>query len=438
MHGPSLIDDWKALDQHVALLSARGMRFHPGWDVWNWAQWHTPGAPASMLGPDLLDLGRLLLVIAGVAALAWTLLELRDERRVWLAVLPSLLILSTPGFAVDLARFGPQEPALIGGLALGAALLIHSGRLLLRGKKHAAISIFAVGYLIWVFGVYQKETSVCVLLLAPVALLRRRDLLERWRRVAPRTRWLLAGGVVAAIVPLLHMLVETIAIMRRRNLEYGVHPTLGHGVVLSLLSLPELVGATESPLWPVILVICVTAAVALRRRRVRISLEAGLLTVAAAMVAMSVQTGFFVSRYYLPSLALTGIVLVLFAARSARVARGAVWVAAVAVLMLPLSFAATSSWASGERQGVALVDDTARLASGCPVQVSGLDPERQQALPVLLAVRRPRVAVCSPARRYVVAGPRARPRVVAGCHLLGRWTLSSGEPVRLTVCRAEQ
>ena len=48
-----------------------------------------------------------------------------------LAGVPALLVVTAPKFAVDLARFGPQEPLLLGGMALGGSLLVLAARELL-------------------------------------------------------------------------------------------------------------------------------------------------------------------------------------------------------------------------------------------------------------------------------------------------------------------
>ena len=171
--GPSLIDDWYALTHGSA--EARqlvhrdlpdGIRYYPAWILWNYAQWRLPGAPGSLVGPNLLDLARILVLVAGLTAATNLVLprSASPTRHALLAALPALLVISTPGFAVDLARFGPQEPLLVGGIAAGGALLWWAARAVVDGRWLRAWALGVPGGALWLTGVYMKETSVCVLI----------------------------------------------------------------------------------------------------------------------------------------------------------------------------------------------------------------------------------------------------------------------------------
>ena len=61
--GPSLIDDWDALVSAPAELHALvhfsyhvQSRFYPAWILWNWVQWHVPGAPGTWPGRTFSEL----------------------------------------------------------------------------------------------------------------------------------------------------------------------------------------------------------------------------------------------------------------------------------------------------------------------------------------------------------------------------------------------
>ena len=68
--GPSLVDDWSAIIRSPDQLRCRLRvstipetdRFRPGWIVWNYLQWHTLDAPESLVGPNVWNVGRVLVV----------------------------------------------------------------------------------------------------------------------------------------------------------------------------------------------------------------------------------------------------------------------------------------------------------------------------------------------------------------------------------------
>ena len=133
--GPSLVDDWSAIsrspDQLAAVLrfeNPEAERFRPSWIAWNYVQWHTFDAPQGLVGPNAWNVLRVLVFVVGMSLLTALMLPRARGRRqsvvhAGLAVLPAFTVLAVPKFARDFAWFGPQEPLLLGGLALGGSLL---------------------------------------------------------------------------------------------------------------------------------------------------------------------------------------------------------------------------------------------------------------------------------------------------------------------------
>ena len=136
------------------------------------------GAPASFIGPQIWNVFRVLVLVAGLV-LATDILTRGDERSPapmwvrWLLVTSVPVTVATvPGFAVDLARYGPQEPLLVGCTAAGAALMYGVFRRLSRSERSTQTAALAgVGFVLWTFGVLQKEPSISVVLLVPFVLL---------------------------------------------------------------------------------------------------------------------------------------------------------------------------------------------------------------------------------------------------------------------------
>ena len=97
-----------------------------------------------------------------------------------------LAALTAPSLAIDMARYGPQEPLLVGCMALGAVLLVRSHRRRCSGPRAVTartVAAIAAGLVLWAFGVFQKEPSICVLLLAPFLLPTLRAQRPRWARL---------------------------------------------------------------------------------------------------------------------------------------------------------------------------------------------------------------------------------------------------------------
>ena len=227
---PSLIDDWWniILSQRQVLdvtqfYAPDEPRFRPAYMLWNYGQWHILGAPESLIWPNVAGVARVLLLVSGLALFTALALGSRRTRHgldsFALVLLPPLLVVSVPQFGVDLARFGPQEPVLVGGVMLGGSLLFLGSRELAREDKSPSnvrvALLLSLGYLLWLLGVYQKESSVCeAVVLGLLAFGNRDSLRQSFARLETRRRVSLAAIGVAAALPLVHVAVSTIAISR--------------------------------------------------------------------------------------------------------------------------------------------------------------------------------------------------------------------------------
>ena len=183
--GPSLVDDWSAISRSPDQLEALARlenpeveRFRPSWIVWNYLQWHTFDAPQGLVGPNVWNIVRLLVFVVGITLLTALMLPRAHGFResivhACLAGVPAFAVLTVPKFARDFAWFGPQEPLLIGGLALGGALLALTVRSLLSEdpiRISATVAMGIAGCLFWLLGVYQKEVALGAIPLIAAAL----------------------------------------------------------------------------------------------------------------------------------------------------------------------------------------------------------------------------------------------------------------------------
>ena len=143
----SVVDDWAAyfyspdqLADVLRLTNPETERFRPGVIVWGYLQWHTLGAPESLVGPNAWNVLRVVILVAGLTLFTALALPVRRGRLelvlyVGLASIPAFVVVLVPKFARDLARFGPQEPLLVGGMALGGSLLFLAARALLDDSR---------------------------------------------------------------------------------------------------------------------------------------------------------------------------------------------------------------------------------------------------------------------------------------------------------------
>ena len=388
---PSMVDDWSAIanspDQLHGVLRLglpEGTRYRPGFVMWNALQWHTLGAPTHFLGPQLWGVARWAVLVVGVPLVAVT----------------------APSIAIDIARFGPQEPLLVGCMALGAVLLVHAIDRLLDGEraKPAVAAALGSGLVLWAFGVLQKEPSICVLLLAPFLWPTLREQRGRWALLDPGRRRTLGAVVAGILLPFVPMVVRTVQLALTGEPLYG---DLSAGKSLSTRLSDQLSQAagvlhTQLPTLVVVASVVLLAAVAFR---VGVDwLSVGLLVVSFGFILFAAHAGVVASRYYIPSITLSALVLARCAVRL-----GSIVVVVAGVVLVAGGIATAydargwvSEWVDSEQAQEGLVREAeARAAGGCHVGVVGLNVEFVTALPVLMPLADERPRDCAPGERFV-------------------------------------
>ena len=418
---PSMIDDWsgiaKAPDQLHEILrlgNPEPDRYRPGFIIWNALQWHTLGAPGEFIGPQVWGVLRWLVLVLGTTLLAAVVVangaggavRRLDGRWLLVAGVP-LIAVTAPSLAIDLARFGPQEPLLVGCMALGAVLLLHVFNRLLGGDARSwpVATAAAGGLLLWGFGVLQKETSICVLLLAPFLWPTVRAQRDRWSLLAGRRRLaigLVAGGVLLPFVP---MLVRTIELALAEN---RIYEGAAAGKSLTTRVSDQLGQASDILHSPLPMIVLGAAVVLLSVRSFRLGadwLATGFLVVAFAFILFAAEVGVVASRYYLPAFVLGALAL----ARSALPLGSRVVLATGAIVVVGGLWQVWEAngwvewWRNGERDREALVREAAsREAGGCRVDTIGLNVELVQALPVLAPLADEPPRGCATGDRFVV------------------------------------
>jgi hypothetical protein len=420
---PSVVDDWAAysaspdqLRDVLRLTNPETERFRPGVILWGYLQWHTFGAPESLVGPNAWNVLRVLILVAGLTL--FTALAL-PVRRGWLelvlyvglASLPAFVVVLVPKFARDLARFGPQEPLLVGGMALGGSLLFLAARSLLdetRSLRAWAVALLAVGgALFWGLGTYQKETSICILpLLAGVAIVGW-PRLRGFRGLSGSRRAALVALGLVVVLPLLHVAIELLRILGRGDLVYDAESSvgLGDGVRELWNWTHEAVPENARLLAYGAVVLAVVASVV--RRRID-PIAVGALLSGVLSFVFAGQSGVVATRYYIPAVALFAVAFALSLARLPAVVTTAGLLAVFFSFMPPPGTRAeVQSWTNEELGNSALVREAADLeGSGCVVAAAGLDLETTAALPVLVGVGRTDAGrPCAPGETFLVVGP---------------------------------
>ena len=453
--GPSLIDDWaevrwSPLAFHQALhlgydpATYDAGRYRPAfWAFWAQLQWHTLGAPETMRGPNLWNVIRNGMFGLGLAGVVVGAIRPAVRERLgpaWLAALaavPGALVVSTPQLTRDFARLGPQEPLLVGGMALGLVIALAglhrwvAARDGTRGNGIGAVALGIGAFLLWAVGVYQKEAAICAVLILPFLVLELRD---RWPEVARIPRWIPLGLAVVFVVPLVHVFVEVRRISAGGTLIYGT--AVPHGIaewydrLTTALSQQwgAISGAVAAPYWQVIaLVTPLLVALSWWRTRRVPWLAIGLTVLALAVlvfqgVPLAAQT-----RYLIPPL---GIVA---AAAMVAVADCQVWLRTTVVALAALLVAyhaqearnTARAFADQEQAGVRLVSTTSQLRpQRCPVYLASFDLERTYSLPELVALRGETKADCVPGYAGVlvvskVGGTSADDRILQACRKPG-------------------
>jgi hypothetical protein len=413
---PSMVDDWSAIanspDQLRGVLRLglpEGTRYRPGFVMWNALQWHTLGAPTHLLGPQLWGIARWAVLVVGVTLLALLLVgrpeRPRDGR--WLLVVGvPLVAVTAPSIAIDIARWGPQEPLLVGCMALGVVLLVHAIDRLLDGERAgpAVAAALGGGLVLWAFGVLQKEPSICLLLLAPFLWPTLREQRGRWELLDTGRRRVLGAVAAGILLPFVPMVVRTVQLALTGEPLYG-DLSAGKSLTTRLsdqLSQAAEVLHTQLPTFVVVASVVLLAAVAFR---VGVDwLSVGLLVVSFGFILFAAHAGVVASRYYIPSITLAALVL----ARSA-VRLGPIVVVVAGVVLVAGGVATAydargwvSEWVDSEGAQEGLVREAeARAAGGCHVAVVGLNVEFVAALPVLMPLADERPRGCAPGERFV-------------------------------------
>jgi hypothetical protein len=417
---PSMVDDWSAianapeqLRDVLRLGNPEEQRYRPGFIAWNALQWHTLGAPDAFAGPLLWGVLRVAVLMLGVTLLGLLLIE-AGLRRVagldpaWLLVLGvPLAVITAPSLAIDLARYGPQEPLLVGCMSLGAVLLVRTfDELLEPGPVRPwVVAAAAGGVALWAFGVLQKETSACVLLLAPFLWPTVRAQRGRWAGLDGGRRaavGVLVGAMLLPFVPIVARTVELAFADERVYEDAAAAKDFDARLSDQLSRAGEVL---HSPL-PMILLAAAVVVLAVRTFRIGADwISTGLLVVALAFLLFAAEAGVVASRYYLPPIALGAFAL----ARSA-VPLGSAAVAATGVVLVAGGMwqaweghGWVEWWVDGERAQETLVREAAaRVAGGCEVGVIGLNVELVNALPVLMPLADEPPRDCGGEERYLV------------------------------------
>jgi hypothetical protein len=422
---PSLVDDWASLsrsgDQVADLLRLRNpeeQRFVPSLALWSWLQWHTFDAPSGLVGPNAWNLLRILVLVAGLTLLtAVALPRRRDPGGVWgallhaaLAGIPAFAVVTVPKFARDMARFGPQEPMLVGALALGGALLVLAARSLLAPSPvpRRVVALTLAGSLVWVFGAYHKETSVCALPLLAAVAWAGRGRLGEWGFLSRARKVVL--GVLAAVVllPLVHVAVAGARLAARGDLIYGADVEGGGDVWSGFVDLYDWAheAMPENARLLMWAALALTALVAVVRRKLDV-IALGALASGVASLALAGQSGVLATRYYIPAYALFAVAFALSLARlPAPVRLAGVLCVLFAFVPLPDTRGEVERWTAEEVAGAAVVQEVAALdVSGCALAIEGVDPETTQALPVLVRLQSEEARTCGDARAYLLLHP---------------------------------
>jgi hypothetical protein len=424
---PSLVDDWvlirdapEQLPKYLKLEIPEGQRYRPGFLAWGALQWHTLGAPRGTLGPRFWGLLRAALLVVGVTLLTSLAVGTaggapsRPDARWLLVIGVPLAALTAPLLAIDLARYGPQEPLMVACMGLGAVLLVHAADALFRPMpvRIASIAALVTGLVLWTFGVFQKETSICILVLGPFLIPTLRAQRPRWLRLCRRRRMLLGLAGAGVLLPLVPMVVRT--------MQLALADVRFYGEIAAQQSFPQrlshqLADADEAldSRFPVMVAVATVLLLAVTLFRARVDwLSVGFVVVALTFVLFAAATGVVASRYYLPSIVLTAIAL---ARMSTQFGRWAIVAIGVTLILIGSSQAhdargSVQEWVVVERAREALVREAAaREAGGCEVDVTGVNVELVVALPVLAPLAGEPARGCAPGERFVVLIDRDAP-----------------------------
>ena len=213
------------------------------------------------------------------------------------------------------------------------------------------------------------------------------------------------GIAAAMLLPLVPMTIRVVSLALgddRFYADQGVKGNLIHKLVLQAKSMPE---AIDTRLVLVLFAIAAITVLAAWSRRGTDWISIGVLAVGFGTVVFAAKVGVITSRYYLPALCATALVV----ARSAeRIGPRAMVAVAAALLLLAViqvhgAHRAVGDWVAGEPQPEQVVREAAaRLAGGCRVNATGSNAEMVKALPVLAPLAREQPRSCNGHERFVV------------------------------------
>ena len=241
------------------------------------------------------------------------------------------LAITAPALAIDLARYGPQEPLLVGVHEPRSRAARPDRRPASRRRydprEHARYN--RDGLAVWWLGVLQKETSLCALVLipflTPTALSERR----RWAVVGSGRRTALRALTIGVLLPFVPMLARTLQLTFADDRVYE-EAAAGRSLLERLIDQIDKAGATlHSPVFTVVAVgAIVSVSIAALVRGVD-WVGVGMVVTAAAFVVFAAGSGVVASRYYLPPLTLLAVA----GARALATFRAEVIVAVSAVVI---------------------------------------------------------------------------------------------------------
>jgi hypothetical protein len=412
---PSMVDDWAAISRSpdqigdaLTLRNPEDQRYRPTWIAWNYVQWHTLGAPEDQRPPLAWDLLRVLTLVAGLVVAAVALTDrsrIGPLTRALLVGGAAVVVVTIPAFAEDIARYGPQEPLMVGLLCAGGALLWFTVRRALQGRAtttSTALLGTGAALLVW-GGAGQKETSICALALVPFLWPALRSHRQALLALPSGIRRALLASVALAAAAFVPVLARTVQLALADERIYGARPEEGIlGKVERQLTEMDVELQSRTGWYLLAGAVALTAAAAVRRRTDWLGV--GLLVTAFAFLVFASSTGIVASRYYLPTVALASLAI----ARSAVVLRSPVATVLASVLVVlglwqaPSARDVVDGWIGWERKHEEIAREVARIdAGGCPVEVTGPDVELVEALPVLLPLAREKAGGCKPGDTFV-------------------------------------
>jgi hypothetical protein len=240
------------------------------------------------------------------------------------------------------------------------------------------------------------------------------------------------------VLPLIHVAIESLRIIGRGDLVYGAEVDAGQGIVRGLDDLrnwsAEALPAAGRAM--VVAALVVTALATALRRKIDVLAHGALFSGVLALVLVA-QSGVVATRYYIPAYALFAVGL------ASSLARLPVPVQVVGVVVAVFAFTPPTevrdevrAWVDGEEQQARLVDEVAGIeAAGCTVAAVGLDTEARFALPVVVAVERPRTPpACDVQATYLVLGDARAAALPRVCDPASQTRVMQGEDMGLFQC----